>query len=106
MAVSLKRKSRLRFGELVSLDGFEFWNNTILPELDVQPDDLTHIVTGVDRIDSIAARYYGDPVLWWVVAVANDMEILPTALNVGDKIRIPSPRYVNSVLFTKSLVRG
>jgi len=38
----------------------------------------------------------------WVIAVANDMEILPTDLNAGDTIRVPSPRYVLTQLFKRA----
>jgi nucleoid-associated protein YgaU len=31
----------------------------------------THVVKQGDRLDLIAARYYGDPLLYWVVCDAN-----------------------------------
>lgn len=105
MPVTVKRKSRLRFGDLVTVLGYEFWNPLDLPVLEAQPDDSYYTVVALDRIDSIAAKFYGDPILWWVIAAANNMEMLPTELNVGAKIKIPAPRYVNMVLFTKALIR-
>jgi nucleoid-associated protein YgaU len=99
MTVKVKQFSRLRFGDLVLLDGIEFWDLLDLPEITPQPDDLTHTITGFDRIDLLAHRFYKDSKLWWVIAVANDMEVLPTAFNVGDTIRIPAPRFVTQVLF-------
>jgi hypothetical protein len=59
-------------------------------------------VKGLDRIDLLAQRYYQDPTYWWVIAKANEFEILPTDLNVGEEIVIPSPRYVRQGLFTSA----
>ena len=48
-----------------------------------------------DRLSKAAAN----------LKVANGMEELPTALNVGDEIRIPSPRYVLQVYFKKASIQ-
>lgn len=105
MTVQLQRGSRLRFGQTVTLQGVQFWEVLDLPDILAQRDDLVHRVVGPDRIDMLAHRYYQDARLWWVIAVANDMEEIPTELNVGDDIRIPSPRYVLQVLFKKAAVQ-
>ena len=81
------------------LDDVEFFDLTDYPEIPLQHDDIQYAVTGVDRIDTLAAKFYGDEVLWWVIALANDMELLPRDLNVTDVLRIPSPRYVLQELF-------
>lgn len=99
MAIKVALRSRLRFTDLGTLDGLEFWDLVDLPEIPEQPDDITYQVQGGDRLDHLAVRYYGDPVLWWVLAAANDLEILPTDLNEGDFLRVPSPRYVTQELF-------
>lgn len=103
--VRVQKGSRLRFGELVEADGVTFWDVLDLPEIPPQRDDLIHRVIGEDRIDLLANDYYKDPTKWWVIAVANGMEELPTDLNVGDDIIIPSPRYVDQVLFGKANVQ-
>lgn len=104
MAVILRRASRLRFGDLLEIDGTECWDVLQLPTIPVQSDDINYRVTGNDRIDLLADRFYGDPIFWWVIAYANDMEILPTDLVEGALIRIPSPRYVSRELFGKAKV--
>ena len=106
MTVRVPRFSRLRFGELVEVDGFEFWDVVDLPETLPQPDDLVYTVTEVDRIDLLAFRFYMDARLWWVIAVANDMELIPAELNTGDELRIPAERFVTQVLFNSSALRG
>ena len=102
MSVTLGSTSRLRFGELLSVSGIEFWSVLDLPVIPNNADDLTYTVLTGDRIDQLAYQHYGDPVLWWVIARANDLELLPTELYAGQKLRIPSPTYVSQVLFTKA----
>lgn len=104
MAVRLQRSSRLRFGDLLNVDDVEFWDILDLPVLPVSPDDLFYTVLTGDRIDTIATKFYGDPVLWWVLAVANDMELLPSDLSAGEQIRVPSPTFVSQVLFNDAKV--
>ena len=98
MTVRTIAPSRLRFGEVLTLDGFEFWDLNALPNIPRQPDDIAYRVVANDRIDTLATRYYEDPNFWWVIAVANGFEILPTALNLGETITIPSPRFVRQAL--------
>jgi nucleoid-associated protein YgaU len=102
MSVSIKKRSRLQFGTLLSMDGFEFWDLLELPTIPAQPDDTTYQVLAGDRIDTLAFRFYGDPILWWVLAVANDLEFLPTDLQEGQTLRIPAARYILQVFFQKA----
>lgn len=105
MPITVSKKSRLRFKEFVNVDGFEFWDLDLLPTIPDSAGDFYYTVTAEDRIDLIAARFYGDPNLWWVIAVANDLDILPTNLLVASTIRIPSPAYVTDTLFTTNAVK-
>ena len=102
MPVDIANRSRLRFYDLLSADGVEFWDLSELPDLPIQTDDLFHTVISNDRIDTIAVRYYGDPVLWWVVSLANNLDLVPTELSEGQILRIPSPRYVLQELFQRA----
>lgn len=101
MAVNIKLHSRLRFGRFVEADGVAFWDTIDLPEIPVQEDDIQYTIQSTDRIDRLARRFYGDPVLWWVIALANGMEIVPTELLTSDTLRIPSPRWILQNLFTR-----
>ena len=83
----------------------EFWDLLDLPEIIVQSDDLQYTVLGFDRIDQLSYKFYGSPVLWWVIAAANNMELLPNALYIGQVLRIPAPRYVLQQLFQKANVK-
>lgn len=104
MAVEVPPRSRLRFSEYLTLDGFEFWDFVDLPTIPEQPDDLLYQSKSVDRLDTIAYRFYGDAIYWWVLAAANDLELIETELNLGTILRIPSPRYVKEILFVKAKV--
>lgn len=48
-----------------------------------------HIVEQDERLDQIAAAYYGDPESWWVIAVANPELFYPERIEAGTLIRIP-----------------
>lgn len=98
-------RSRLRFTEFRDIDGITFWSLIDYPEVPEQADDKFHTVKDYERIDHLAYAYYGDAVLWPVIAVNNGLEIVPTALNVGDTLRIPSPRYVRELLFRRPRIK-
>ena len=91
----LKSGSRLNYSELLeSPEGFVFWGVPSLPAIEEQQDDIQYRWTALDRLEQVAVRFYNDPALWWVIAVANDIELHPTDISVGDLLTIPSPRYV------------
>lgn len=94
MNLRVGRTSRLLFGEVRTLDGVTFHDVLQLEVPPMQPDDLQHVWLATDRLPSVANTYYKDPTLWWVLALANDLERPPVGLTVGASIRIPSPRYV------------
>jgi len=98
MAVSIAQSSRLQFAELLLSEGVEFWDTLVLPSTTARADDIVHPVQDGDRIDLIAQRYYQDPVLWWVIAWANDLEIIPTDLKEGQLLLIPSKNFVQNRL--------
>lgn len=99
MAINLVIHSRLRFSRLLLVDGVEFWDLWSAPTIPVQNDDLQYTVQSGDRIDLLANRFYSDPVLWWVIASANSLDLMPSDLISNATLRIPSPRYVLNDLF-------
>ena len=103
MALRISKRSRLRFKEFLNIYGVSFWELDELPRVPEDPNDFYYRVKNDDRIDLLATTFYGDPNLWWVIAGANNMNILPTDLQPGNLIRIPSPVYVSDVLFTQTV---
>lgn len=66
--------------------------NFIYPT-DSQNNEITyikHIWTYGDRLFKLASLYYGDPTLWWIIAMYNNK---PTEheFKLGDEVRIPTP---------------
>lgn len=106
MSVKVKNVSRLNFGTVLYIDGFEFWDLLQLPTVVPQPDDQFYTVLGPDRIDLLAYKFYGNAVLWWVIALANNLELLPTDMNAGDTLRIPSQRYVQKLMLQNAVSSG
>lgn len=104
MPVDVRSVSRLLFADLRTIDGVEFWDTLVLPDIVPRSDDVQHIVSSNDRIDLLAQRYYGDAGMWWVIAWANDLQILPTDLKVNAQLRIPSRNYVENTLLRQARV--
>ena len=101
MAVNLRSTSRLRFARLVSLDGVEHWELPEYPAIEPSSTDATYKVSRKDRIDLLANRFYGSVDLWWIIALANGLELVPNDLYEGQELIIPSSRRV----FTQILRR-
>ena len=63
----------------------------LVPAPDTLDDARVHTVVPLDRLDTLAAVYYGDSQLWWRIADAN-RALDPDALLVpGTRLRIPHP---------------
>lgn len=60
-------------------------------DIDKHPNDRYHEVQSheVARLDILAAKYYNNPLLWWVLAQANDIYDPMTPIAAGSIIRIP-----------------
>lgn len=94
MAVSIRSSSRLRFARLIIIDEVEHWELPEYPVIAPAPDDKRYVVDRNDRIDRLAQKFYGSVDLWWVLAIANGLELLPNDLNTGATIIVPSQRRV------------
>lgn len=66
----------------------ESYNNFSISE---SSEDLYVTVdnTSINRLDIISARFYGYPIYWWVLALANDI-IDPFDIPLGSIIRVPA----------------
>jgi hypothetical protein len=101
MAVKIRDTSRLRFARLITIDGVEHWESPEYPVIDPAPDDIIYTVDANDRIDLVSTRFYSSPELWWIIAIANNMVLLPNDLKANAQIRIPSGRRVFSQILRK-----
>ena len=62
---------------------------TQYPTLVPSNNDYYIVARGEDRLDLIATDFYGDPTLWWVVAMANDLPGDSMFTPLGFQLRIP-----------------
>lgn len=53
--------------------------------------DVIHTMTKLDNLDTLAAEYYDDPTLSWIIMCANPDFFLEFDIPVGAKVRIPLP---------------
>lgn len=72
-----------------------FWGKTVVPEIEAQDDDVVHVLTTVDRIDTLAHRMLGDSQLGWVILARNNMRLWPNDFVPGAKIYVPTRESLN-----------
>jgi len=61
-------------------------------------DDIYIRTEEGDRLDLIAMEFYGDPTLWWIIAIANNINSADIGVNSGVELRIPRDlEYINSL---------
>jgi len=98
--ISVRKNSWLNFSSLLESKGISFWDQPDFPEITPQSNDI--FVTVDDRtagnLDLIAFDVYKDPDLWWVIALANKIELIPTDVIINARLRIPNLSFVNSLI--------
>ena len=66
-----------------------YMESTIYPKV-VPSDSDTYIISEAgDRLDIMAKTYYGDSKLWWIIAVANNINDAVFYIEPGVQLRIP-----------------
>ncbi len=67
----------------------KYLESTIYPKIKPTNEDIYIIATQSDRLDLLAAKYYGDPTYWWIISVANNLNDASLAIESGKQLRIP-----------------
>lgn len=62
--------------------------DTFGPDILDGVETTEHVLVLGERLDSLAARYYGDDEYWWIIALSNRI-LDPFSLIVGRRLRIP-----------------
>lgn len=62
---------------------------TTLPLIQDREDDVYVITNSMDRLDTLAYKFYGSAKYWWVIALANDLGKGTLMLEGGVQLRIP-----------------
>lgn len=92
--IELERHSRLRYSELYvasnGTENIEWFDLPRLPRNVPDATDMVYTVDSGDRIDSLAFKRFGDPILWDVIADINHLRELPQELVPNSLIRLPS----------------
>ena len=76
----------------------KFWGVFPGTEIKDRDDDIDYKVSQNDRIDKIAAKFYGSRLLWWVIAQKNNLDQPSIELYQGRDLVIPSPNFVKQQL--------
>ena len=58
------------------LDGRVVYRSKIYPTIPLRDDDKYVVTQTGDRLDSLAAQYYNDSTLWWIIASSNNLQSL------------------------------
>lgn len=70
-------------------DGKRVYRTTQYPEIRPQPSDTIVISNEGDYLDTLAYKYYGDPTLYWIIALANSLGRGRMSVPPGLQIRLP-----------------
>ena len=70
-------------------DGKRVYKTTIYPSITPQDTDLQVVSNSEDYLDSLALKYYGDPSLYWIIALANKLGKGRLSVPPGIILRIP-----------------
>ena len=68
-------------------DGVLKLDTTIYNKIPENDSEIYVLTQEGDRLDLLADQYYGDPLLWWYIARANNLKF--NNVHAGTVIRIP-----------------
>jgi hypothetical protein len=70
-------------------NGPRYFGSTKYPPIDFTIEDFYIISMQGDRLDNLAAQFYGDPTLYWILQQANSLNRDSLYPPIGVQIRIP-----------------
>ena len=70
-------------------DGKRVFTTTQYPQIYPLPSDTIVISNEGDYLDGLAYKYYGDPTLWWIIALSNGLGKARMSVESGLQLRIP-----------------
>ncbi len=82
----------------INIDNKTIYKTSYYPVLEKREDDKYLKIIGSTRLDSLALRYYKDEHLWWVIAVANNLDIDNYILKADTILRMPDLNYVKEYI--------
>lgn len=67
----------------------KYLESTIYPKIKPSNNDVYIISEQGDRLDILAKNYYGDSEMWWIIAIANNINDAVFYIQPGTQLRIP-----------------
>lgn len=106
MAFEITKNSWLNVTDLLiaeddSVSGsVTFWETPDFSEVIPQSEDLLIEIDQryLGRLDLLSYDVYGDSDLWWIIALANDIVLIPTDVRLGMTVRVPPKNYVDALI--------
>lgn len=91
---------------IITIDKKKVYQTSRYPEVPLSDQDIYVYVTQGDRFDVLAAQYYKDQSLWWIISIANTATAgtsLPSDLSqdsliIPEGIQIRIPAYYPGVI--------
>lgn len=77
-------------------DGKRVYYTTEYPKIEPSDSDTIIISNEGDHLDFLSYKYYGDPTLWWIIALANNLGKGRMSVKPGLQLRIPTS--INNIL--------
>jgi hypothetical protein len=71
-------------------DGKRVYLTTSYPTIIPSDSDFIIITNEGDYLDTLAHTYYGDPTLWWIIAMVNNIGKGRLSIEPGLSLRIPT----------------
>jgi len=68
----------------------KYLGSVIYPKIKPNDNDMYVISQQSDRLDILASKYYNDQSLWWIIAVANNLNDASLSIEPGTQMRLPS----------------
>ena len=62
-------------------EGKVVYQSRIYAKIPLSDNDVYVATETGDRLDSLAYEYYGDSTLWWIIASANNINIINNFIN-------------------------
>lgn len=76
--------------KILSKEQKRIYKTVYFPKVGDSMDDVYIITKFEDRLDLIAYDFYGDPSLYWIIAVANNLQCDSYFPPVGIQLKIPA----------------
>ena len=71
-------------------DGKRVYLTTVYPVVRPSLSDIVVVSNEGDYLDTLAFKFYGDPTLWWILALVNNLGKGRLSVTPGINLRVPT----------------